>query len=199
METVMDAPRVFISYSHDSPGHKAWVLRLANDLRENGVDALLDQWDLALGQDLVSFMHKGIAESDRVLLVCSEKYVAKSVGGLGGVGYERLIVTADVAQDIDTKKFIPVVRDNNSRIKVPGFLGPRLYIDFSDDVAYKIRLEELLRELLGRPVTAKPPLGKSPFSSHAPARAEPVPEGDPIANSLGSVEIHLEWMTAVAR
>jgi hypothetical protein len=184
METVMDAPRVFISYSHDSPEHRAWVLRLAKDLRENGVDALLDQWDLALGQDLVSFMHKGIAESDRVLLVCSEKYVAKSVSGLGGVGYERLIVTADVAQDIDTKKFIPVVRDNNSKIKVPGFLGPRLYIDFSDDAAYKIRLEELLRELLGRPVVAKPPLGKSPFSSHAPALAEPVPEGDPVANSL---------------
>ena len=105
----MKAPSVFISYSHDSEDHKGWVLRLATHLRERGVDATLNQWELVPGQDVVAFMQKGILEADRVLLVCSSNYVSKAEAGSGGVGFERLIVTAEVVQNIDTKKFIPLV------------------------------------------------------------------------------------------
>lgn len=160
----MTTPKVFISYSHDSPEHKAWVLRLATDLRNSGVDAILDQWDLVPGQDMVAFMQNGILTSDRVLLVCSESYVKKAEAGTGGVGFERLIVTAEVVQSIDTKKFIPLVRENESEVRVPRFLGPRLYIDFGDDAAYTGKRDELLRELLGAPLLTKPPLGANPFS-----------------------------------
>ena len=45
-------PKAFISYSHDSSDHKRWVAVLATKLRENGVDVILDQWDLSLGDDL---------------------------------------------------------------------------------------------------------------------------------------------------
>ena len=81
----MTAPLVFISYSHDSPKHKAWVLKLATDLRAHGIDVTLDQWDLALGQDLSLFMQKRISDADRVLRVCTEKYVQKAELGAGGV------------------------------------------------------------------------------------------------------------------
>jgi hypothetical protein len=165
----MDAPIVFISYSHDSDAHKKWVLRLATDPRTNGVDAILDQWDMALGQDTAAFMHRGISESRRAILVCTEAYVKKAETGSGGVGYERLIVTAELVENIDTKKFIPVVRDNTSSRKVPGFLGPRLYIDFSNDQEYGMKLEQLLREILGVPSAVKPPVGPNPFSGAAPA------------------------------
>jgi hypothetical protein len=161
-------PKAFISYSHDSPAHKAWVLKLATDLRANGVDATLDQWDLSPGQDLVAYMHHGITTSDRVLLVCSHLYVQKAEQGSGGVGYERLVLTAELVQNIDTRKFVPLVRDNNAKAKVPTFLGPRLYIDFSKDTEYETKLEELLRELLGIPSSVKPPLGPNPFSGSAP-------------------------------
>lgn len=172
----MSNPRVFISYSHDSDDHKAWVRQLATDLRGAGIDATLDQWDLAPGQDLATFMHKGIVAADRVLMVCSDKYVAKADGGAGGVGYERLVVTAEVISAIDTKKFIPLVRGNPSAVKTPSFLGPRLYIDFDNDKTYKQRCEDLFREILGMPALAKPPLGSNPFSgvvekSLAPARS----------------------------
>ena len=43
------APKVFVSYSHDSQDHKDWVLKLATRLVANGVDVILDQWDLSLG------------------------------------------------------------------------------------------------------------------------------------------------------
>lgn len=43
------APKVFFTYSHDSEPHKDWVLALSTRLVANGVDAILDQWDLTLG------------------------------------------------------------------------------------------------------------------------------------------------------
>lgn len=170
----MSNPKVFISYSHDSEEHKNWVRHLANDLRINGVDVTLDQWDLLLGQDVSAFMQKAITSADRVLLVCSDVYVNKADGGTGGVGYERLVVTSEVVQEIDTKKFVPVVRKNPKQLKVPKFLGPRLYIDFEDDVTYEKRLEDLLREIHGKPLHIKPPIGSNPFSGSIASSEEPV-------------------------
>ena len=53
--SVSQTPRVFISYSHDSQAHKDWVRHLAEKLQRNGVDTILDQWDLRLGGDLAFF------------------------------------------------------------------------------------------------------------------------------------------------
>jgi SEFIR domain len=39
------APRVFISYSHDSTAHTKAVLALAQRLRQDGVDAWIDQYE----------------------------------------------------------------------------------------------------------------------------------------------------------
>ncbi len=166
------APVVFISYSYDSDDHKTWVRKLATDLRTNGVDVTLDQWDLAPGQDIATFMERGVSSSDRVLIICSEIYVKKAEGGSGGVAYERLIVTSELVTSIDTKKFLPIIRNNAGHRKTPPFLGPRLYIDSTHDTEYPTKLEELLRELHGQPALVKPPLGPNPFSgavSTAPA------------------------------
>jgi len=170
----MPAPKVFISYSHDSTEHKAWVLKLATDLRSKGINAVLDQWDLVPGQDVAAFMSSGIFSSDRVLMVCSWPYIQKAEAGIGGTGFERLIVTAEVIQSIDTKKFIPLVRANANDKKVPEFIGPRLYIDFNDDEAYRQKLQELLLELHGASAVAKPPLGVSPFSGDVSRILEPM-------------------------
>lgn len=170
----MSAPKVFISYSHDSADHKAWVLKLASDLRTKGIDVTLDQWDLTPGQDMSLFMQNGVENADRVLLICSETYVEKADGGSGGVGYERLIVTVEVVRAIDTRKFIPVIRSNTSSKTTPTFVGPRLYVDFRNDLQYEEKLEELSREIHGTPATAKPPLGPNPFSSTPSASSSPV-------------------------
>jgi hypothetical protein len=179
----MRAPIAFISYSHDSATHKAWALKLASDLRAQGIDVVLDQWDLAPGQDLSLFMQKGIADADRVLMICSSSYIKKAEAGQGGVGYERLIVTAEVIQSIDTKKFIPIVRGNSESNKVPAFLGPRLYLDFENDAEYGTRLQELARELHGTPAVAKPPLGPNPFSG-VPIASAPMGPVDTRENVL---------------
>ena len=43
------APRLFISYSWSTPEHEQWVVTLAKELVESGVDVVLDKWDLKGG------------------------------------------------------------------------------------------------------------------------------------------------------
>src|SRR5947209_3651382 len=50
------AIRVFVSYSHTSTDHEQWVERLGTFLRESGIDARLDIWNLRHGMDLPQFM-----------------------------------------------------------------------------------------------------------------------------------------------
>jgi hypothetical protein len=38
-------PRVFISYSHDTPAHESTVLALSDRLRSDGIDTILDQYE----------------------------------------------------------------------------------------------------------------------------------------------------------
>ncbi|MFV0673054.1 toll/interleukin-1 receptor domain-containing protein [Variovorax sp. tm] len=190
----MPAPKIFISYSHDSQQHKDWALRLATSMRAHGIDAILDQWDLVPGQDLAEFMAKGIRTADRVVMICSEAYVAKAEAGIGGVGYERLIVTAEVVAAIDTIKFIPVVRNNACAHRVPNFLGPRLYVDFSEDANYDEKFEGLAREILGIPAAVKPALGENPFKGEVIASKEPVRIAGPSgATSAGMPILSGEW------
>jgi len=187
------APKAFISYSHDSDEHKQWVLKLGSDLRTMGVDVVLDQWDLVPGQDVSMFMQRGITEADCVVLVCSAPYVSKSEGGTGGVGYERLIVTGEVVQSIDTIKFVPILRGSSATKKLPAFLGPRLYIDFEDDAEYTLRLVELARRIHGAPAISKPPLGQNPFSTSATA-ALPIKPTD--ASKAAIPNVDSQWFTA---
>ena len=61
--------QVFVSYSHDSEEHMAWVKRFADDLQEKGgLLVLLDQ-DLPKGASLPRFMQQGLMISDRVLVI----------------------------------------------------------------------------------------------------------------------------------
>lgn len=157
------APRVFVSYSHDSDEHKAWVLQLADRLIRNNVDVILDQYELKLGSDLPAFMEMGLGSSDRVLAVCSSPYVQKANDRKGGVGYERMILTANLMKDLDSNRIIPIVRSNHDQDVVPTFLSTRMYTDFRDPLQYELKYEELLREIHGVPMVARPALGPNPF------------------------------------
>ena len=158
-----DTPKVFISYSHDDDDHKGWVYKLACKLVENGIETILDQWDLTLGSNLPKFMENGLTSADRVLVICTENYIDKANDGIGGVGYEKTILTAELMQNQDSKKFIPIVRNVERKIKTPTCLTGRLYIDFSNDQEFNNSFKKLLHEIYDVPLKPKPKLGKNPF------------------------------------
>jgi hypothetical protein len=161
------SPRVFISYSHDDKDHKTWVTTFATRLRDNGVDVVLDQWDTEPGDDMAKFMERSVRESDRVLMVCTEKYVRKVDDGKGGAGYEAMIVSAELIADQGMNKFIPVVRQTAKDRTVPISLGTRKYIDLSADREdEEDQFSELLKSIHRVLKASKPPLGKNPFQSN---------------------------------
>ncbi len=171
MSTVV--PKVFISYSHDDQAHKKWVLELAQRLRNAGVDAILDQFRLGIGDDLGSFMEKGVADSNRIIMICTDTYVTKANNGLGGVGYEKMIITAEYMNQIGTKKVIPLIRQDGTQ-NVPTFLGGRLHINFSREDEFELQFDNLLREIHEAPLFKEPPVGNNPFESVTEKPAESV-------------------------
>ena len=208
----MEPPKVFASYSHDSDEHKQWVLKLSTKLIENGVNVILDQWELGAGDDITLFMERGVKDSDRVLVICTDAYVRKANAGEGGVGYERLIVTAQLAQDLGTKKFIPIIRQSSNEEKTPTFLATRKYIDFADDGNFDEKFSELLHEIHNVPVTRKPLLGKNPLlnqfselevSSHnlpkIPEKVESITQSYELAFELARADDTLGWSRLVKR
>ena len=158
-------PTVFVSYSHDGEDHSNWVLQLATRLRSNGVNTILDKWNLTLGKDVAAFIEQGLSKSHWILCICSDNYVNKANSKEGGVGYEKKIMTAEIMADPNRDWVIPVIRNNRGDERVPNFLKGDLYIDFEDDLLYETKYEELLRTLLDEPVLPVPPLGENPFET----------------------------------
>jgi hypothetical protein len=171
----MTIPKVFVSYSHDSVEHKKWALDLATRLRSSGVDAQIDQWDLKPGDDLGHFMETQLTVADRVLMVCTDKYVEKANAGTGGVGYEKMIVTAALLSHIDSNKVIPLIKQSGTA-NVPTFLKSKVYLDFSTPERYEYSFDELVRTLHNAPLYEKPPITSSPFPVRT-APALPVKDG----------------------
>ena len=95
-EERQDNPKVFFSYSWDDEEHRFWVLKLAADLIKNGIDVLIDEWDLdKYNNDLHQFMETGIRESDKVIMICTPNYAKKANERLGGVVVENTIITGE--------------------------------------------------------------------------------------------------------
>lgn len=162
----MSTTNVFVSYSHDSDEHKAWVRELATRLRGAGIDATLDQWDLHPGDDIPTFVERGLTRANRVVMICTERYVIRANAGDGGVGYEKMIVTASLLKKIDSNAVIPIIRQPIKPPNLPTFLSAKLYLDFSNDSDFEPVFDSLTRTILGVPLYKKPPLGKR----HAPKR-----------------------------
>lgn len=152
-------PKVFISYSHDSPAHKQWVASLADRLMKSGIYVMMDQWDLRIGDDIAAFAEKGISYADFVLVICSENYTQKSNKREGGVGYEAEIITSELTTKRN-QTFIPIIR-NNPRKKVPDFLAAKMYVDFSDDNDFDEGFELLIRAIYSE-TPKPPPIGLKP-------------------------------------
>jgi len=162
-------PKVFVSYSHDSEEHKAWVLKLSTDLRCHGVDIILDQWDARLGDDLPFFMEQGLSSSNLVLCICSDRYVEKTNANKGGAGYEKKILSADLMRDGSSNYIIPIVK-NNTNGKQPIFLSGASYLDFENNNKYYDSYRKLLERIYNQDIKAKPALGNNPFKSDAISR-----------------------------
>lgn len=169
-----DCPKLFISYSWSSPEHQDWVIDLATKLRSDGVDVILDKWDLKDGQDAHAFMEKMVTDPsiEKVALICDRIYCEKADNRRGGVGTETQIVTGEIYSKAEQSKFValPTENDNQGKPYLPVFMQTRKYIDFTDQDQHGISYENVLRWLFDKPYYPKPELGSPPvlLSEDAP-------------------------------
>ncbi|MCY4556408.1 MAG: TIR domain-containing protein [Chloroflexi bacterium] len=163
----MKATKAFISYSWSSVEHEDWVLDLATRLRESGVDAILDKWDLKEGQEANAFMEKMVSDEEitKVIIVADKNYAEKSDSRKGGAGTEAQIISKELYEEEDQNKFVAVVTERNHEGKpfLPAFYTSRVYVDFSDRGQYSESFERLLRWIENKPSHKKPDLGKLPL------------------------------------
>lgn len=139
-----------------------WADRLIAD----GVDVLLDQYDLKEGQDKNSFMERMVSDPSvtHVLMICDRGYAEKADARKAGVGTESQIISQEVYNRVEQSKFIPIVCEfsPDDVPYVPTFAKSRIWLNFSTPELANNNWEQLIRVLFGKPLLQKPALGKPP-------------------------------------
>lgn len=160
----MEHITVFISYSWDSEDHKEWVLNLANRLRSDGIDVILDRYYLRPGKNLPFFVEDSLRKSKRTIIVLTPNYKLKAEKRLGGVGQEFSMINNELLKNVvDNQRIIPLLKEGNQDLSIPEFLQQYIFINFSQDSHFENQYEELVREIFDEPKVKIPELGKKPL------------------------------------
>jgi hypothetical protein len=165
-------PKVFISYSHDSPEHADRVLELADRLRADGLDCMLDQYADSPPEGWPRWTDQQLREANFVLVICTPTYNRRAMGteepGKGlGVRWEssltnQYLYNAEAANE----RFIPVLLERASFADIPTPLQGTNHYRLPADY------ERLYRRLTDQPLTPKPPIGPLRALSPRPRRQD---------------------------
>jgi hypothetical protein len=159
--TQQPAPRVFISYSHDTLEHQERVLDLADRLRADGINVEVDQYTAAPAEGWPLWCERQITAAAVVLMVCTETYHRRVTGdeeqgkGLGVVWEARIIRQLLYDAGTVSDKFVPVLFSDASPEQIPTPIKgwTRYVVDTEDGY------EDLYRRLSGQPRLMQPALG----------------------------------------
>lgn len=158
----MPGSTVFISYSHDSDEHREKVLGLAERLRDDGLDARLDQYVSGTPMEgWPRWMLNQLDEADFVLVVCTETYYRRfrghEVPGRGkGVDWEGALITQKLYDDKSrTVKFVPVILAARQERFIPDPIRQHTHYELTSEEGY----QALYTFLLGQAGVEPRPLG----------------------------------------
>ncbi|MDN3403345.1 toll/interleukin-1 receptor domain-containing protein [Pseudoalteromonas sp. APC 3213] len=142
-------PKVFVSHASEDKGR--FVTGFATKLRENGVDAWLDKWEMLPGDSLVDkIFEEGLKEAQAVIIVLSNYSIKKL--------WVREELNASIVSKLSKgTKIIPIVLDN---CEVPQSLTHTLWEPIPDLKNYEQNFKRVLSSIFG--TTDKPALGKAP-------------------------------------
>jgi len=143
-----------------------WVIKLAQRLVNDGIDTIVDFWNLKHGHDKYQFMESMVTDKtiDFVLIICDQTYTEKSNDRTGGVGDETVIISSELYGKFKQEKFLPLIleRTEDASPTVPVYIKSRIYFDFSDVNNYENEYEKLIRHIYNEPLISKPKLGSKP-------------------------------------
>jgi predicted ATP-binding protein involved in virulence len=150
-------PTVFISYSHDSKSQEDQVLKLANRLREEGVDCNIDQYESSPVEGWYRWMFNQIEGADFVLVIATEPYYRRfhDKQKEKGVTWEGAIVAQELYENPRSTKFIPIVFTASDISYIPEFLNDSSYYQLPSGY------EQLYRRLTNQLQATATTLGSS--------------------------------------
>jgi small GTP-binding protein len=143
---VKGAPRCFISYAWDVPEHERWVLTLAKDLRNAGVEVVFDRWQNTPGTSIVKFIEQ-IRSADFVLAVGTPTYLAKYNAESSDAVVEaelRLIGTRLRKRGAVRERVIPLLLDGEQATAFPPQFEDSVFIDFRLERQHFVKLLDLV-------------------------------------------------------
>lgn len=165
MKDEIKKPKVFLSYARTNLEYADSIVDFASTLREHGIDASIDEWDLKPGNDIYHFMESKIkSEADFVLLMINDEFTEKANNREAGVGAETQIISKELYENVEQGRIIPIIwrRDDEGELKLPTIVETRYYIDLSSDDKFGENYELLLRTLFNKPKNPKTEIGEMP-------------------------------------
>ena len=196
------APRVFISYSHDSADHQASVLELAQRLRRDGIAAELDQFHV---NELVHWPRwceeqMRPENTDYVLCVFTAEYARRVEGKVAadvgkGVFWEATLIYNELYDDKGSRRCVALLLAGATDKDIPRILQNYTYFRLD-----RFGLEEspatqgycnLYRLLTGQASVVGATVGEV-------HRLEPVPEGEKRTDFLELMQ-HIKTDTTAIR
>jgi hypothetical protein len=161
------APKVFVSYSHDSDAHKARVAEFVTRLRGEGLDVVYDE-DLAKvggpNEGWPRWCERQIVECDYVLACCTPLFRERFDGAPGsGVGWEALSVRQYLYENLN-RKIRPLIFEQGDRDHIPNALRPFSFFLTTDDGSYAYLLGWLTAATTA---SAAPPTTAAPATEAA--------------------------------
>jgi hypothetical protein len=143
------SPKVFVS--HASEDKDRFVLGFATRLRQEGIDAWFDKWEMLPGDSLVDkIFQEGIKEAKAVIIVLSNSSIGKP-------WVKEELNAAFVKRINSGTKLIPVIIDD---CEVPEALKSTLWESITDLSAYDSNLKRIVASIYG--INEKPPIGPQP-------------------------------------
>ncbi len=144
-----DPKKAFISHASEDKGR--FVESFARKLRESGIDAWYDQWEIQPGDSIVDkIFEQGIRNADVFVIVLSRNSVEKP--------WVREELESGVVQRINrTCRIIPVVLDD---CEVPTALNHLRWEKIHDIDDYESEFQRIVNVIYGG--SERPPLGPPP-------------------------------------
>lgn len=142
-------PKVFIC--HASEDKEKFVLEFASKLRQNGVDAWVDVWEILPGDSLIDkIFEEGIKNAQAIIVILSNYSVNKP--------WVKEELNTSIVKKINEKcKLIPILIDD---CEIPESLKSTVWEKISDLNNYENELKRILSSIYGQ--YDKPQIGKQP-------------------------------------
>src|SRR6266487_3358049 len=145
----MAPPKVFLSHASEDKGR--FVRAFATQLREKGIEAWVDEWEIYPGDSLVQKIYDaGIGAAQAVLIVLSRNNVDKPWG-------KDLLDVSVIRKIEEGMRIIPIVLDDGT---IPTALRATLHVKITDLNNFDAQLSSIVDTLYGR--SKKPALGSAP-------------------------------------